>query len=525
MQDSIDKFLLNPQNYQDPPEQVKLIETHISKVYLCRSEVFKRKKALHLEFLDYHRLDQRYKACQDEVTLNRRLAPQTYLGVLPLYQTATGIAWQADSPENKICEWLVHMQRLPQEHMLDERLRHQRKPDETELANLIQVLCRFYEAVRLPDLALDSWLDDYWQHCHQNELDINLAALSAEEKQSLSAISSRQKDFLFFHRDWFAGRLQKHLICDGHGDLKPEHVCLTKPPAIYDCVEFDRRYRSNDILDEMSFFALECEVLGYPEIGHRVLRGVMDEFDSDLLGLHFYRSYRAMVRAKVEGLKLQTAEPSEVLDKAKIVSTYMQLAARDAQQLDQPRLIMIGGLMGSGKTSLARKLAQRLGAVHLESDRVRQDIFSQHEDTQAAFGQGLYTREQRQRVYLAMAQLSQASLQQGQTVIADASFTLAENRQILQDLAQKLHLRCEFIWCDCPAELAKQRIAQRRSTEQSDSQARPELYDQQGQSMDALSPDEKAYVIDSSQPLQASIHLFQTEVQRRMQADQERRNS
>src|SRR5690606_8282299 len=94
------------------------------------------------------------------------------LGVLPLYQTAAGIAWQAVSKNDEICEWLVHMQRLPQKDMLDERFRQQLVPEDTELDALIQVLTQFYEKVRLPDLALNAWLEDSWQHCHHNELDL-----------------------------------------------------------------------------------------------------------------------------------------------------------------------------------------------------------------------------------------------------------------------------------------------------------------------------------------------------------------
>jgi len=513
MKDLIDQFLMNPRNHSDSQQDIELVETHISKVYLGRDEVFKRKKQLKLPFLDYQSLENRYQACLDEINLNRRLAPQTYLGILALYDTPSGIAWQASSELDPVIDWLVHMQRLPQEQMLDQRLRRELPPEPVEQARLVNILADFYQQQRLGsenvDLVADKWLLNLWQHCHQNMEE--LKSIFPDNEERIQKIESRQKDWLFFHEKWFLDRLKQGLICDGHGDLKPEHICMIVPPVIYDCVEFDKTYRTNDILDELSFLALECEFLGYADLGTSILKNVIARFSNDLAGGSFYRSYRACVRSKIEALKARSSFNTSHTTKQheRAAQGYFELADYYADRLDSPQLLIIGGLMGSGKTSLARALSQILGAAHLESDRVRQEVFPDAHDEHVSFGTGLYQVESRQEVYRRLARQCQDILQRGQTVIVDASFTSRENRLLFQKLAKDLDTPFHSLWCNCPPQLAKARISQRRKAERTASHARTDLYDQQQAGLDPFEPDEGPIILDTSREIQDSLKNFQ----------------
>lgn len=512
-QDKIDQFLLNSANHAERPKQIEYKETHISKLYLTANYVYKRKKSVALDFVDFSSLDRRYQACLDELRLNRRLAPKTYLALLPLYSGQEGISWQTSSKEDQPIEWLVHMQRLPQSEMLDQRLRDNKPPKPKEMQELAALLCKFYQQERIYQLQAEPWLQSFWLHSEQNFS--FLLEANPQQETLIRSIESRQKDFLFFRRDLLTSRIDKALICDGHGDLKPEHICLVKPPVIYDCVEFDASYRQNDILDELSFFALECEFMGFPQIGDELISRVMPEFDNDLTAGAFYRSYRACVRAKIEGINAKNASSAEAKSKkTHAMQRYLELANKYAKRLDPPQLFVIGGLMGSGKSTLARALAKVLGAEHLESDKMRQEVFPHAGDELAAYGQGLYQPERRAEVYHKLHDLSRQLLLQARSVVVDASFISRKNRLRFQELAKELSLPFQLLWCDCEASLAKERIARRRTQEKSASHARPELYDEQRQNFEDFAGSEQPLLLDSSLEVDRNVRLIQKHCQR-----------
>lgn len=290
------RFLLRPETYPDRPAQVDVVETHISWVFLTRRYAYKLKKPVRQPYLDFRTMDARHQDCLEEVRLNRRLAGDVYLGVLPL-NTFQG-RLSLDGPGRTV-DWLVHMRRLPARRMLDQRLlRGEAKS--AHLRSVGECLARFYADA--PPIAADAqehlagFLDDIAEN--RRELCDPRFGLPAPRIDHLCA---RQVALLENLRPTLRERLQQGYLIEGHGDLRPEHVCLLPMPVVIDCLEFKRAFRILDAVDELGFLALECERLGAPWAGE-ILFGsygyITGDRPSEAL-VHFYESFRALLRAKI----------------------------------------------------------------------------------------------------------------------------------------------------------------------------------------------------------------------------------
>lgn len=495
-EERIHQFLLNPRHYSDHPEDIDYRETHISRVYLSRHYVYKLKKNLSLDFIDYGSLEARRQACEAEITLNRRLAGDVYVRTCPLYQKPSGeITWDESQADGGPVEWIVQMQRLPDEKMLDHMLAAGEMPSDEQIETLCQRLRTFYQEHRYSSFDQSQWHTQEIKHAMDNFAD--LKSLIPESRDLILTIEARQRDFLLLDQERLKRRAACGYICDGHGDLKPEHICFIDPPVVYDCIEFDQNYRLNDVLDELSFLALECEFLGYPDLGERLLQKTLEPGAYDQTCDYFYRSYRACVRTKVEALKLQNAtDDDKRLAHQRAIDRYISLGLHYALKINPPRLIAVGGLMGSGKTTLAQQLTETLAAEHIESDRTRQQLFDQpNHDSPKAFGKGRYSDANKQKVYATMYEQTNALLQEGRTVIFDASLIKEATREDLRKIASKAGATFHQLWCECPPELAQSRIRQRDEQGYSPSEARPELYTKQAETFERWQDEEAPLTI------------------------------
>ena len=292
-------FLKNTQTYPEKSNKVEVIETHMSWVFLTKEFVYKLKKPVKSELLDYSTLKKREKNCHTEVLLNNRLAPNVYLAVAPITVDSSGkLRLQGDG---EAIDWLVKMRRLPHDRMLDYAIQNHTVNEKCILATREDLL--------LPQ--------------HQ------------PNKSLIISITTNQLDFLMKHSKYFAQRAKDNKIVEAHGDLRPEHICLLKEPVIIDCLEFSRELRILDPVDELSFLALECERLGSPFAGRLVLEiysKTANDFPPVKL-VHFYKSYRACVRAK---LAIWHLRDDQVLDHAKWIqrsNDYLNLANKYAHNL------------------------------------------------------------------------------------------------------------------------------------------------------------------------------------------------
>lgn len=256
-------FLSRPENYPEQPSAISAIETHMSWVFLGDHWVYKLKKPVRYDFLDFSSVTRRRMNCQDEVRLNARLAPGVYLGVVPLVEDASGALTLGG--HGGVVDWLVKMRRLPQDCLLEYQLRHGTL-DSDALRRTAQVLADFYR--RAAPVAMTP--ADYVNRLRSRLLR-NIAAISqapgALPAATIDRIATRLDAYVHRHQELLGGRAAQRRIIEAHGDLRPEHICLADTPVIIDCLEFNRDFRLLDPLDELAFLAMECGRLGYPNVG------------------------------------------------------------------------------------------------------------------------------------------------------------------------------------------------------------------------------------------------------------------
>jgi len=296
-------FLDQPGSYPDPTTRVDALETHMSWVFLTDAFAYKLKKPVRYDYLDFSTLEARRLDCEEELRLNRRLAAEVYLAVVPLMRAPDGTFGLGG--QGQPVDWLVKMRRLPQEWMLDDLIRRHELSD-ADLHALARKLAAFYAGVAREPMSAPAY-----RFRLAAQIAANLRELSAAEfnlpAQRLVGIAEAQSAFLQRQSALFDERVVRGRIVEGHGDLRPEHVCLLPRPVVIDCLEFKRDFRIADPLDELSYLAMECERLGMPEIGPWLLSAYAeasgDRWPAPLP--HYYRSCRASLRARLSIVHLR----------------------------------------------------------------------------------------------------------------------------------------------------------------------------------------------------------------------------
>jgi aminoglycoside phosphotransferase family enzyme len=324
-------LLQRPETYPEDPGRLETVETHMSWVFLTERHAYKLKKPVRYEYLDFSTLASRRKNCEEELRLNQRLAPGVYLAVVPLAVDARGNARLEGAGE--ILDWLVKMRRLPADRMLDNLIRRQ-AVSEAEVRNLAAGLAAFYREsppVRLPPA-------EYRRRCERSvyanrrALSDRLYDLPAGE---IAAVHEAQERILRYSPELFDTRVQAGRIVEGHGDLRPEHVCLEREPVIFDRLEFNREFRIVDAADELAFLSMECERLGAPSVGP-VLFQVYEETTGDRPPpplVSFYKAYRACLRAKLAIWHTRELPPPQWRKWRALAADYLALAAGYARRL------------------------------------------------------------------------------------------------------------------------------------------------------------------------------------------------
>lgn len=471
------KRLGDPNVYPDRPHEVRLVETHISQVFLTDRFVYKLKKPVRFEFLDFTTLERRERACRDELRLNRRLAPDVYLAVLPVTQASSGSLTVNGS--GRVIDWVVQMRRLPAERMLDELIRTGRLT-ELDVRRLAEFLGKYYSASEPLVVKPVEYHASLVRHVTANfealrtAPEVNGAQLRRVHTAQLRMLKSRS--------ELFQARVLDGRIIDGHGDLRPEHVCLTDPPAVFDCLEFSADLRRVDVLDELCFLAMECDALQSSATGQCVLdayaRRSHDAPSPELTT--FYKSYRACVRAKVAALRAEQLEADAREAQRRLRDRYLDLANHYLYIAGaRPLLMLVTGLMGTGKSILAQALADELKVEVLRTDVVRNALFPA--DGKATnYGAGRYRPELRVRVYDELFRQAGERLSGGVSVILDGTFLQAATRHAALQCGYETGADVVTVECACPRQVALQRIAARLRRPDADaSEARPELYDLQ----------------------------------------------
>ena len=323
-------FLSRPDAYDPRPPGVVRRETHMSWVFLAGNEVYKLKKPVRFPYLDFSTLARREAACRAELRLNRRLAPDVYLGVLPLVERDGKLSIDG---EGAPVDWLVKMNRLDERFMLDGILANGTLTI-GQLDRLIEALALFYRSATPINLQPAIHLADWTRSLDYNKR-VLLDPRFRIPDGLVHQVDTAQRRFLKAYGDRIAARLRHRRIVDGHGDLRPEHIWLDDRVRIIDCLEFNARLRINDPLDEIAFLALECERLGAKWAGdylqrrmtHILRDGPVEELFT------FYYCHRATLRARLAIAHLLEEHPRTPEKWPRLCATYLHLAKKSARQL------------------------------------------------------------------------------------------------------------------------------------------------------------------------------------------------
>jgi uncharacterized protein len=502
--------------YPERPRTVELRQTHISYVFLAGDYVYKIKKPVRFPFLDACTLARRHQLCLEEVRLNRRLAPDVYLDVVPILRRrdgefALGAAGAAVPGTEDVVEWAVRMRRLDEDAMLD-RMVAEGKVSVAQIRAAAARLAAFHRTVPADRGWKYGAAAAIWRLVRGNlgELALECAhMLAPAELDELERFAHRtiEARWSLLNRRALGGR-----VCEGHGDLRCEHVSLAGGKiTIIDCVEFSERLRYVDVASDVGFLAMDLDRLG--------ARGLADELvaayreasgDADLpLLIPLYKFHRALVRAKVESLTSRdpAVEPEHRAAAAAAAARYVALALEFARE-SRPAMVVVCGLAGSGKSTVARRLADRLGFDWLRSDEIRKQLAGVAPSVRLSngYGSGAYNREFTEKTYAALLDEAAARLGSGAGVIVDATFAAPVYRTRALALAARARVPVLFVECAASRDEIVRRLTARATRTDEVSDAGVAIYLRQRAEFAALKeiPDSSHLVIDTERGLEAA---------------------
>jgi len=453
--------LADPVRYPHPVQRVERIETHISTVLLAGDFAYKIKKPLDLGFLDFTTLERRRFYCEEELRLNRRLAPKLYLDVVSVTGSADDPRLDGAGP---VVEYAVRMRRFPQQALLSAQLASGELQAEM-LDRLGAELARFHAAVavapahgpygRFPSIA--------------EPARDNLAMLRRLAPARLAAID-RLHDFteaeLARLAPSFEQRRMAGAVRECHGDLHLDNIISWNDELmIFDGIEFDPALRWIDVMNDLAFALMDLDRRDAPRLTWR-LKGAYLEASGDYAGLavlRFYQAYRALVRAKIAALRLQqVGEGPERAAADAELERYLQLAESYAQPR-RPCLVITCGASGSGKSTAARFLVEQGGFVRLRSDLERKRLHGLGADARSAspLGGKLYSPAATDATYQRLLQLAEAGLAAGERVVVDATFLERERRDGFARLAHARSVPFHIVLLQADPSLLAARVERR----------------------------------------------------------------
>jgi aminoglycoside phosphotransferase family enzyme/predicted kinase len=476
--------LLDPRTHASRPDEVSLLQTHISYVCIAGDEVYKVKKPVKFSFLDFSTLERRRHFCHEEVRLNRRLACDTYLGVVALCPAGGSFrlaaATDAAATDAGAVEYAVHMRRLPADRILAHLL-DSGQATAVMIDAVAERMAAFHASADAgPEVSANGSVDTIWAIMRDNFGGVQPFRGRSVDPAVDDAIQSACRAFLERETSLFARRQRQQRIRDCHGDLHAEHIVLTDPIVIFDCIEFNATFRHCDVASEMAFLAMDLDYHGHPELSRRLLqRYAALAADQDLLRLApFYQCHRAYVRGKVESLK--SAEPEVAADEraaaCERARRYFALAERYTWRF-RPALAVVFGLSGSGKSTVAAELARRTGWTHLNSDVVRKELAGLPPTTRGSAD--LYRPERSAETYATMLARAGTLLTEGDGAIVDATFQQRAHRDHVRALAARHAAAVLFVECDTSEDVIRHRLAQRRDDPMQPSDADWAVYREQ----------------------------------------------
>jgi aminoglycoside phosphotransferase family enzyme/predicted kinase len=486
--------LRDPARYPHPAPAIEVIETHVSIVVLAGDFAYKIKKPVDLGFLDFRKLATRRHFCDEELRLNRRTAPGLYLEVLP-------IAGRADDPvlggPGAPIEHALRMRRFPQACLLD-RMALLGTLGPAHVDRLAAVVAAFHARIdRAGAASAYGTPAQVLEHALQNFDQVNALGGAAPGREALAALRAWTVQEHGRRAGAIEQRRQDGFVRECHGDLHLGNIALIDgSPVPFDCIEFDPALRWIDVMDEAAFLVMDLLDRGLPALAWRCLDAYL-QATGDYGGvepLRFFLVYRAMVRAKIALIRDgQGAVADESCTGAKSTfRTYVDLALRLSRPA-RPAIVLMHGLSGSGKSTVAQALLEDLGAIRIRSDVERKRLhgYAGTERTDSPVERNLYSPAASARTYRRLAALARATVRAGWPVVVDAAFLRRADRESFRALALREFVPFVVVSCEAAEATLRDRVIRREGDARDPSEAGLEVLERQLATRQPLAEDER----------------------------------
>lgn len=490
--------LQNPALYDHPVHEFQLIETHISWVLLTGAFAYKIKKPVDLGFVNFTTLERRHHFCTEELRLNRRLAPDLYLDVVAIAGSPEHPQFDGTQPP---IEYAVKMKQFPQECLLSRAL-EEGKLSVEHVDALGKQIADFHRRIDVagvdapcgdPDVLIQPVRDNFEQLPPEAPHVLGLSRIAALRNWSEQEHAARREHFMQRKADGF--------IRECHGDLHLGNMALIDGRiVIFDCIEFSSSLRWIDVMSELAFVIMDLIDRKHPHLAYRLMNAYL-EHTGDYEGLsvfRFYQVYRAMVRAKVAGIRLkqeETGDPQREHTQEELRS-YVALAERLTRP-SPPSLIIMHGLSGSGKTMVSQIILEAMGAVRIRSDVERKRLFGLLPEARTGdeASATLYSKDATRVTYSRLEELAEKIVKAGFTVIVDATFLNQMQRQTFKHVAERHHV--PFLILDVFASDAtvRKRVRHREEQGADASEATVSVLEQQLLHQEPFSSSEQSHVL------------------------------
>ncbi|MBD2312359.1 AAA family ATPase [Desertifilum sp. FACHB-1129] len=497
--------MLKPDFYPHPAQEpIHLEQTHVSYVLLTGEYAYKLKKPVNFGFLDFSTLELRRHFCQEELRMNQRGAPDLYLEVVAISQD--GDRFYLGEGEGEVVEYAVKMRQFPQEALFSGMFEKNELTEEL-MQRLGQVVAEFHGKSATNDYIRSFGQVSQIREAFDQNYEQSQKYIGGPQTQQWFDQTQDYSDRFFAERqDLFESRIQNHRIRECHGDLHARNISLWQDKIVlFDCIEFNEPFRFVDVMYDVAFAVMDLEARGRQDLGNAFLNTYIEQ-TGDWEGLQLlplYLSRQAYVRAKVTSFLLDDpAVPEPQKAKAsQTASEYYKLAWEYTQQ-KQGQVILMSGVSGSGKSTVARKLARKLGAIHLRSDAVRKHLAG-IPLTQRG-GDDLYTPEMSQKTYNRLLELGLLLASQGFNAILDAKYDRVAYRESAIARAKEQGLSLRIINCIAPVEVLRERLEQRTGDI---ADATADLLESQLAALEPYTAEERHYVtsLDTSQDLDEQV--------------------
>ncbi len=480
-QEELLAFLLDPHSYPHRPRYVRLKQTHSSYVLLATPYAYKIKKPVNFGFLDFSTLEKRHFFSEREVVLNRRLCPTVHLGVVPISLREGRLAF---GPFDEIVEYAVKMRKLEDRYFMLRLLKNGQVGPQ-ELDRLVMTLKTFYEGQNPTDEVAA------WGRIEKLKISTDENFRQTEDfigftisRPAFETIRFYTDNFYLRNADLFETRIREQRIRDCHGDLHLEHIHISPATlSIYDCIEFNDRFRYIDVANDVAFLAMDLDLHGRPDLSRQFTEKIVDALDDRgmLRLMDFYKCYRAYVRGKVEIFHQSvpgSPEPERSESRAR-AGHYFRLALQYVVCGSEPMVVIAMGRGASGKSTLARSLGRELGWEVFSSDHIRKKLAGMplYKRCRPAIRRRLYSKAMTTKTYRRLLQHAVDRLKERRSLIIDATFSRRQHRDEIGQKLGTLGIAYCFIETQASDETLKKRLIEREGKTNEVSDARLEDFE------------------------------------------------